>query len=72
MATPIASGAAMTRARIDETMVPYRAGAAPKLPLTGSQSLETRKSRPNSCSAGQAATPISIAIAVVLPYFTAN
>ena len=37
----------MTSAMIDETSVPKIAGAAPKLPLTGSQSLDVRKPKPN-------------------------
>src|SRR5437868_8353786 len=54
-ATPNASGAATSRASIDDTIVPYIAGAAPKWPATGSQSLDVRNETPNIRNAGQAA-----------------
>src|SRR2546430_12393348 len=61
-ATPNASGVAMTSARIEETIVPYIAGAAPKWPATGSQSLDVRNENPNVRNAGQAATPTATKI----------
>ncbi len=56
IATPSARGVASTSAMKDETRVPNSAGAAPNSPLTGSQSLENRKPKPNDLKAGQAAT----------------
>ena len=47
MATPSASGVAMTKAMIEVTIVPKMAGAAPNVCCTGSQSLDVRKPNPN-------------------------
>src|SRR3954454_21045372 len=55
MATPTASGVAISNATIDDTIVPYTAGAAPNFPLTASQPDSVKKLRPKVRSAGQPA-----------------
>src|SRR5437867_3384844 len=62
IATPNASGVATQSAIADETSVPYTAGAAPKCPATGSQSLDVRKLSPNVRNAGQPARPTATKI----------
>ena len=57
--TPSASGVAMTSARIDVTIVPKIAGAAPNWPRTGSHSLDVRNPRPKRLSAGHPASATS-------------
>src|SRR5438874_10244986 len=51
MATARASGTAITRASMEETIVPKINGRAPNSPATGSQALVAKKWNPNFCQA---------------------
>src|SRR6266496_1079795 len=50
-ATATASGTAISRANMEETMVPKINGRAPNSPATGSQALVAKKWNPNFCQA---------------------
>src|SRR5438876_10374293 len=50
-ATATASGTAISRASMEETMVPKINGRAPNSPATGSQALVAKKWKPNFCQA---------------------
>src|SRR6266566_5409965 len=50
-ATATASGTAISRASMEETMVPKINGRAPNSPATGSQALVLKKWNPNFCQA---------------------
>ena len=63
MATPTASGVAISKAIADETTVPKIAGAAPKWPWTASHSLEVRNPNPAALNAGQPALKMAMAMA---------
>src|SRR6476619_7515524 len=63
IATPIASGVAITSATADDTRVPKSAGAAPNLPAPTSQWLELTMEESSFANAGHAAAKIATAIA---------
>src|SRR5436305_9198732 len=66
IATPTASGVAITSATAEDTSVPKSAGAAPKCPLATSQSLAVRIDKPSFANAGHAAANMAIAIATTI------
>ncbi|HEV2736390.1 MAG TPA: hypothetical protein VGV85_16210 [Longimicrobiaceae bacterium] len=57
MASPTASGTAISSASSDEASVPKMNGSAPNCPSTGFHSLLARNPGPNSLSAGSAEAP---------------
>src|SRR5690554_3748455 len=52
IATPKLTGTAISSAKKEEISVPHNEGAAPNSPMTGSQDLALKKSKPKSFTAG--------------------